>query len=178
MPTESRFLFDGLDRDDYRPEGEHQYDEAEAKHKGEDDWSVNVYDVEEVGRLSGYAADVNLSGNPLEGVGNMHLAESSHLFGRGAAVGLTRERNRQECEIAGVIDLRRGRDRKDWVLLKRLHETRHRLLHLRTLDIAVYDDLRRTEDSGRGDIADGEFFFEEDERLLGLRSVGEGVDVV
>ena len=139
---------------------------------------VNVDDVEEVGRLSGYAADVDLRGNPVESVGNMHLAESSHLFGRGAAVGLTRERKRQECEVAGVIDLQRGRDRKDWIFLKRLHETRHRLLHLRTVDIAVYDDLRRTEDSGRSDIANGELLFEEDERLLGLRSVGEGVDVV
>ena len=62
---------DGLDRYDYRPEGEHQYDEAEAKNERKDDRGINVDDVEEVGRLSGYAADVDLRGNPVEGVGNV-----------------------------------------------------------------------------------------------------------
>ena len=51
-------------------------------------------------------------------------------------------------------------------------------LHLRAVDISVYDDLRRAQYPGGTDRSRGEFLFKDDERRLGLGLVREGVDVV
>ena len=162
-----------FDREDYGPEDEHEYEETEPEHEGEDNGRVASDDGEYVGSLRGHPADEDLRVGPLERGGDVLAADGLHDVDGGVAPGLSGDDSRQQCQVSGVVDDRANNGLQTLVRLERRLELFYGLLRLGTVDSAVDHDIGGVE-AGEG----GEVLFHYEEGLPCLGAFGEDVDAV
>ncbi len=163
----------GLDGNDYRPEYQHQYDEAEAQHEREDDGRICFDYREDVRGLRGHTTDQGFSINPSKSGRDVLVADSGHYVHGRLAAGLPGDDYRQQGQIPGGIDLRgNGWDQQAAIAHERGLQLSNGLLHAGAVYIAVDDDFCGV------DQPEGELLLHYEESLPSLGAFGEGVNPV